>query len=395
VHGARSRSMSGILLEGERGSGYGATTETNRSSFNAEDDEKKELKVKVGEESDDDDDDDDKENSATAKFAVTASWIANWFLLGAKLYLFIATGSKSVLAALADSVVDLVSQAVLALAERYQALHHDEYPVGRSRLEALSVIALGMIMAFANIEVIQYSIATLVDGVNGDIPSFDTYWYTYTILGIGILMKFLLWRYCTWAQNSLHLSSDMLDALAEDHLNDVMSNSVAVITLAIAAEVDHDPNLWWVDASGAILISSVIVIRWWNVGMEQVNKLIGLTAPPEFIEQVESIAASHGSGVEVDCTRVYYCGSRYHVEMEIVLDGSTPLTESHDVALIIQHRIEKLPEVERAFVHVDYQKRDGLEHKIERQLITGSSDFTSISPGGVHAMVSKINKKEC
>ena len=41
-----------------------------------------------------------------AKFAVTASWIANWFLLAAKLYLFIATLSRSVLAALADSVVD-------------------------------------------------------------------------------------------------------------------------------------------------------------------------------------------------------------------------------------------------------------------------------------------------
>jgi len=290
-----------------------------------------------------------------------------------------------VLAALADSVVDLLSQAVLSLAERYQAKHHLDYPVGRSRLEALSVIACGVIMAFANIEVIQYSIQTLIDGVDGDIPTFDTHWYTYALMGFGIFLKFILWRFCLWAQNKLHLTSDMLDALAEDHLNDVMSNTMAIATLAVAAEVDHDPNLWWVDAAGAILISSVIVVRWWNVGAEQVHKLVGLTAPPEFIEQIVEIARK--LNVDVDCTRAYFCGSRYHVEMEVVMDGNTPLTESHDISLAIQHKIEKLPEVERAFVHVDYAKRDGLEHKVERVLTTGSTDFTDMTPEGVHAHV--------
>lgn len=35
--------------------------------------------------------------------AFTASWIVNWFLLGAKIYVFFATQSKAVLASLADS----------------------------------------------------------------------------------------------------------------------------------------------------------------------------------------------------------------------------------------------------------------------------------------------------
>ena len=41
---------------------------------------------------------------------------------------------------------------------------------------------------------------------------------------------------------------------------------------------------------------------------------------------------------------------------------------SHDIALALQHKIEELDDIERAFVHVDYQARDGLEHKIERNL---------------------------
>lgn len=41
-----------------------------------------------------------------------------------------------------------------------------------------------------------------------------------------------------------------------------------------------------------------------------------------------------------------------NVEMEIVLPGNMTVIESHDLALEIQHKIERLQDVERAFVHV-------------------------------------------
>lgn len=63
--------------------------------------------------------------------------------------------------------------------------------------------------------------------------------------------------------------------------------------------------------------------------------------------------------------------------MEIVLPGDMTVMESHDLALELQHKIEFFEDVERAFVHVDHQKRDGLEHKIERQLVLRN---TSPSP---------------
>lgn len=58
-------------------------------------------------------------------------------LLLAKLVAFLATGSMSVLAALADSAVDVASQVVIAIAEYLMTRASDSYPVGRSRLEAL------------------------------------------------------------------------------------------------------------------------------------------------------------------------------------------------------------------------------------------------------------------
>jgi divalent metal cation (Fe/Co/Zn/Cd) transporter len=43
---------------------------------------------------------------------------------------------------------------------------------------------------------------------------------------------------------------------------------------------------WWVDPLGAILISLVIIYRWGNIMSEQVKKIVGHTAPPDFIIKV-------------------------------------------------------------------------------------------------------------
>lgn len=211
----------------------------------------------------------------------------------------------------------------------------------------------------------------------------------YIILAIGIGMKIFLYLYCTQVNKSL--DSDIIDALAEDHLNDVWSNAVAIATAAIATHT----TLWWFDPFGAILISVVIIYRWYHVIWEQVKKIAGHTAPKEFIEEIEKIASEHDNRIDVDCTRVYHFGARFNVEMEIVLPGSMTVRESHDIALALQHKIESSKDIERAFVHVDHEKRDGLEHKVERELVRGMLEASAssvvsspFSPGWTEASVS-------
>ena len=47
--------------------------------------------------------------------------------------------------------------------------------------------------------------------------------------------------------------------------------------------------------------------------------------------------------------------SLVNVELEIVLPGHLTVVESHDLSLALQHKIENLPDVERAFVHVRHE----------------------------------------
>ncbi|KAK6047500.1 hypothetical protein COOONC_14994, partial [Cooperia oncophora] len=68
----------------------------------------------------------------------------------------------------------------------------------------------------------------------------------------------------------------------------------------------------------------------------------------------------------LDTVYVYHFGTKFLVEVHIVLDEDMPLKVAHDISESLQINIESLPEVERAFVHTDYeydhQPQD--EHKI-------------------------------
>lgn len=167
----------------------------------------------------------------------------------------------------------------------------------------------------------------------------------FLILAIGTIFKLFLYFYCT----SIQINSDILTALAEDHLNDVLSNSTAILTASIAL---FYPSYWYIDQFGAILISAIIISRWIHVITDQIKKIVGHTASPEFIQEINDLAHSHDSRIVVDVTRAYHFGKSYIVETEIILPELMTVKESHDIALELQHKIELNEMVERAFVHV-------------------------------------------
>jgi divalent metal cation (Fe/Co/Zn/Cd) transporter len=73
----------------------------------------------------------------------------------------------------------------------------------------------------------------------------------------------------------------------------------------------------------------------------------------------------HPKVLQVDTCRAYHAGNNLFVEVDIVMDRETPLWESHDIGESLQIKLEKLINVERAFVHVDYETSHKPEHQKE------------------------------
>ena len=318
------------------------------------------------------------------RIALELSLYINVAITVAKLVAYIQTWSLSVLAALLDSVLDVVSQLVLNYTERHSSMQRSSafYPAGASRLEPIGVLTCAALMGMASFEVLKESMTALLyenmtslkaDGEEA--ASLSSFW---NMLAIVIVKLFLLWI-CNRGANKrvvrgegvsssssravVQLADPTLEALAQDHLNDALSNSVAAVALLFAL---REPSLWFLDPVGAIIISLYIIYSWYVTGKEQIEHLTGKGAPEEFIEELVQLASSFDERLEIDHVRAYHFGPKFLVELEVVMPRETLLFESHDVGMELQYEIEGREEVERCFVHIDYQARPYDEHVVSK-----------------------------
>jgi cation diffusion facilitator family transporter len=306
----------------------------------------------------------ESKSEARVTLALNLSWWSNLLLLGVKIFAYMVSDSKSILASLIDSIVDIISQTIVTLAMKILKKPNEEFPIGRTRLEALSVICCACIMSVAAVEVIQECITGMEEGWGqGIYPHIEFGGWPIGLLAGTTVLKVILYVYCY----PLQKLSDGMKAVTEDHLNDIMSNTIALLAALVARYVPNNAA-WWVDPVGGLVISLWIIWRWLGMVKEQVDKLVGKSAPPEFVQKVESVVQTHHEKVELDVVRVYYSGSRFVVEVEVVMPWDMNLLTSHDICLNLQHKIEALEEVERCHVHADYMKRDAPEHKPEREV---------------------------
>ena len=159
---------------------------------------------------------------------------------------------------------------------------------------------------------------------------------------------------------SLQTGNALVEAYADDHRNDTLSNICVVATAIIAAK---DKSLWYLDPAFAIALCIFIVVNWAMTAKEQVQKLAGLSAKPEFLSKVTYLACNHDERVLfIDTVRAYHFGHKFLVECDIVLPETMPLKEAHDIGEGLQVRIEQMEDVERAFVHLDYEWDHKAEH---------------------------------
>ncbi|WYZ37786.1 hypothetical protein EsH8_II_001292 [Colletotrichum jinshuiense] len=263
------------------------------------------------------------------KFAVNASFTVNFCLFIIQLYAAVSTGSLSLFATAADAFMDLVSSFVMLITSRMAARPSVyKYPVVESGR------ALG----------------------EGSRSSEELHIIPIVIVGVAIFAKATLMVYCFTYRKypSVHV-------FFIDHRNDIVVNSFGLIMSVVG-----DRFVWYLDPIGAICIALLILFSWVSNAFDQVWLLVGKSAPREFVAKLVYMSMTHDTRIlKVDTCRAYHAGQRYYVEIDIVMDESTPLRISHDVSQELQRKVEGLSDVERAFVHVDWEDVHNVstEHK--------------------------------
>ncbi|KAL5519517.1 hypothetical protein ACEPAH_1200 [Sanghuangporus vaninii] len=288
------------------------------------------------------------------KIAVWASMISNFALCVLQLYAAISSESLSLLATGIDSVFDIGSNIVLYwLHKKARSLDMNKWPVGGSRLETIGNIVYGFLMASVNLVVIVESMRSIIDHGSEELNEFHL--PSLIAVGAALGVKFLLFLYCL----SLRKSSSQVHVLWEDHRNDLFINGFGLLMSAGGSKWR-----WWLDPSGAVIIASGVIASWSRTVYKQFELLAGKSAPHDFIKLITYKAMTFSDVIEqIDTIRAYHSGPQYFVEVDVVMSADTPLWRAHDLSQQLQDKIEVLPNVGRAFVHVDHETTHTPEHR--------------------------------
>uniref|UniRef100_A0A5B6Z8Z8 Uncharacterized protein n=1 Tax=Davidia involucrata TaxID=16924 RepID=A0A5B6Z8Z8_DAVIN len=285
--------------------------------------------------------------------AIRISNVANMVLFAAKVYASVRSGSLAIIASTLDSLLDLLSGFILWFAAfSMQTPNPYQYPIGKKRMQPLGILVFASVMATLGLQIILESVRTLVsDDGEFRLTKEQERWVIGIMLSVTIV-KLLLAVYCR------SFTNEIVKAYAQDHFFDVITNVIGLIAALLANYISD-----WMDPVGAIILALYTIRTWSLTVLENVNSLVGRSAAPEYLQKLTYLCWNHHEAIRhIDTVRAYTFGSHYFVEVDIVLPADMPLQEAHDIGESLQEKLEMLPEIERAFVHLDYEYSHKPEH---------------------------------
>lgn len=299
------------------------------------------------------------DNRLKYRIAVYGSFAANIILAIIQVYGAVSSGSLSLFTTMADAIFDPMSNLTLLLCNKaVNRVDPRKFPAGKARLETAGNICFCFLMTAVSFILIAFSIRELAVGSQNETQSFHL--PSVIAVSVAFVTKLALFLYC-WA---LRNQVSQIRILWEDHRNDLFINGFGILT-----SVGGSKLRWWIDPMGAIILSVLVSVLWLHSAYGEFQLLVGVTADTNMQQLITYISMTHSPVITaIDTVRAYTSGPRLLVEVDVVMDPDASLRATHDVAEELQMKLESLPDVERAYVHVDYETTHKPEHFLKKEL---------------------------
>ena len=252
------------------------------------------------------------------------------------------SGSVAVYADAANSVSDVIYSFLMVLglwaAQQPPDLSH---PQGHSRFEPLVGLIVTFSMTLAGYEAARASLVRYLQGGKVVEPGLLT-----IVLLVAAAVK--AWMYFTTRRIGQKLNSPTLITTAQDNLSDMLA-SVAAVAGGLAAYYIN-PLL---DPIAGFLVAAWILRAAFRAGRENLHFLTGGGASEELRHKIVAITEEVPGVIGVHHLMTEYVGPRLVIDMHVNVDGKTPLNQSHAISDEVIARVQSLPEVDRAYVHIE------------------------------------------
>lgn len=304
---------------------------------------------------------DAEEEGLKHRIAVYGSFAANLLLAVLQIYAAVSSGSLSLFTTMADAIFDPLSNVTLILSNRaIRRVDPNRFPSGKARLETVGNIVFCFLMTAVSFILIAFSARELAEGGDQRVKAFHL--PSVIAVCVAFATKLVLFLYC-WGLKDKY---SQINILWQDHRNDLLINGFGILTSVGGAQL-----AWWIDPAGAVAISALIAAIWLSTAFAEFLLLVGVVAGVEAQQLITYVCLTHeprAAIAAIDTVRAYHAGPRLIAEVDLVMDPRASLRATHDVAEALQCKLEALPDVERAYVHVDYETTHKPEHAYKKDL---------------------------
>ncbi|HJU86654.1 MAG TPA: cation diffusion facilitator family transporter, partial [Gemmatimonadota bacterium] len=283
------------------------------------------------------------ERHRRARRATLIGIAGNGILFLVKATIGVASGSIALLSDAFNSLVDVVASIGIWYSVHVADKAPDaDHPYGHQRAETIAALAVAIFTAILGFEIGRSAVERLIDGPRPiELAGWALGALVFSMAGNLALARYLRRR-------GEELESPAILAIAVECENDIWTSLAAMIGLAAAvagAEI--------LDPLAGILVGIWIVWGGYRFGRKNIDYLMGKSPGQELVDRIRSLALEIAGVRGVHDVRAHYVGHRIHAEVHVEVDQELPTRRSHDVGGSVRAAIERLPGVDRAFIHVD------------------------------------------
>ncbi|WGE82103.1 cation diffusion facilitator family transporter [Actinobacillus equuli subsp. haemolyticus] len=259
-----------------------------------------------------------------ANFAILVACL----LIAIKAFAWWKTGSISILAAVTDSVVDLLASITNILVLRFALLPADEnHTFGHGKAESLAAIAQSAFIGGSAVFLVLQGVHKLMH------PHF----MEGSEIGIVVsLISIAVTGALVWYQKRV-VRLTRSPAIAADSLHyqtDLLMNAAILVAMVLSLY-----GFVYADAIFAIGIALYIGINAFKMFWEAVQVLLDKALPQEEIDQILELAAKHERIIGIHDLLTRQVGAVRFIQLHLELEDNLTLLEAHDITDSLEQKI--------------------------------------------------------
>lgn len=260
-----------------------------------------------------------------SRAAIAATAMASALLL-IKIFAWWYTGSVSILAALVDSLVDIVASLTNLLVVRYSLQPaDDEHTFGHGKAESLAALAQSMFISGSAL--FLTSIQNLIKPTPMNDPGVGIGVTVIALICTIILVTFQRW--VVRKTQSQAVRADMLH-----YQSDVMMNGAILIALGLSWYGWHRADALFALGIGIYILYSAL-----RMGYEAVQSLLDRALPDAERQEIIDIVTSWPGVSGAHDLRTRQSGPTRFIQIHLEMEDNLPLVQAHFVADQVEQAI--------------------------------------------------------